>query len=82
MVCYASTQDPLCSCGTSTSIQNCSINANYGTSTSACTQDCCQTDQGGTCCDCASSTYLGCLGLTCASWIQMSGGTAVSACPQ
>jgi hypothetical protein len=81
-VCYMSGSVPLCSCASSQNIGSCSINANYGHSTGSCSGlDCCLTDQGGTCCDCASSSYLSSLGLTCASWIQQSRGTRVSSCP-
>jgi hypothetical protein len=80
-VCYQSSADPLCSCGTPANIGSCSINASYGSSAANCnSEDCCQTDQGGKCCDCASSSYLSTLNLTCASWISMSGGTMVGSC--
>jgi hypothetical protein len=80
-VCYQSGQDPLCSCATTQNIGSCSINANYGSQTGSCTQDCCLTDQNGACCNCADSSYLSTLGLSCSSWIQMSGGTQVAHCP-
>jgi hypothetical protein len=81
-VCYQSTSVALCSCGSPANIGSCSINSSYGSKAASCAGlDCCQTTEGGNCCDCASTSYLSTLGLSCASWIQQSGGTQTSACP-